>query len=190
VSSLRSTLAAGAAALITLSLSSAVISPAGLMQPGPEPVPVVRDFTVTPAGGQAWTATVTTGDLDGGEALPAVDVALKGGGLPRFTPMAAIGPPGTYRLALPQAGPGEIRFALRIRTLPGSSPVPDFDDTYVRTLVRGETLHVVGPAPSVPSQAGTDTGIVLGGAGAMLVVAVICSMLAVRSRPPATARGR
>lgn len=190
MNSLRSTLAVTVAAPLALYLGTAATSPAGISQSGGSTVPLVREFTVAPSAGQGWTANVAIVDLDRGDPIAGVDVSLKGGGLPRLTSMAEAGLPGTYRIALPRAKAGELRFALRIRAVPGGTRITDFDYSYQRTLVRGETLHVVGSSPSGPPDGGSDGRVLVAGAGALFTVAVVCSMLAIRSRPPATAHGR
>jgi hypothetical protein len=185
----RSILAGAVAVTAAFALSTAVTSPPGLARPEGKAIPLVRDFTLAPAP-PGWSASVSVVDFDGGEPLTGADVQLKGAGLPGLTPMRETESGGTYRLALPKARAGEIRLTLRIRALPGGSPVADFDDTYVRTLVRGEPLHIAGGTPPDAANDGADAGMFVGGAGALLIVAVICSLLAIRSRPPATARGR
>lgn len=190
MNSLRFKLALAVAAPTALYLSTATTSPTGISHSGGNAVPLVRDFTVAPSAGQGWTANVAIVDLDGGDPIAGVDVSLKGGGLSRLTSMAEAELPGTYRIALPRTKAGELRFALRIRPKPGGTRITDFDYSYQRTLVRGETLHVVGSSPSGPPDSGSDGRVVVAGAGALLTVAVVCSMLAIRSRPPAAAHGR
>jgi hypothetical protein len=60
----------------------AVLSAPSSAHSGGKAIPLVTDFTLTPAP-SGWNASVTLVDFDGGEALDAVDVRLKGAGLTR-----------------------------------------------------------------------------------------------------------
>lgn len=187
----KSLVAALIASLVALILSStALTAPAGAHSGG-KAIPLVSDFTLAPAA-SGWNASVTVVDFDGGEALDAINVQLKGAGLRTLTPMVESERIGTYELPLPDAQPGPVQLVLQMRTLPGGTEITNLNETYERTLVAGQPLHVVGAAPTGNgSGGGSNAGMIVGGAGALLLVAVICTMLALRSRPPATAsRGR
>lgn len=182
----RSLFAVIIALLITLAFSSTALTASSAAHSGGKAIPLVREFTLTPST-SGWDATLTVVDFDGGEVLEAIAVQLKGAGMTKFTPMVESETAGTYQLALPKAKPGPVKLDLQMRTLPGGTEITNLNETYERTLVADKPLHVVGSAPQGESGGGSNAGMIVGGAGALLIVAVICTMLAVRSRPPATA---
>jgi hypothetical protein len=162
-----------------------VLSAPSSAHSGGKAIPLVTDFTLTPAP-SGWNASVTLVDFDGGEALDAVDVRLKGAGLTRLTPMIESATVGTYELGLPKAKPGPVKLELQMRTLPGGTEITDRNEAYDRTLVAGKPLHVAGSSPSGSGSGGGGSGVMVAGAGALILVLVICAMLALRSRAAAT----
>jgi hypothetical protein len=188
----RSLLAALVASLIALVLSGTALTAPSAAHSGGKAIPLVSDFTLTPAA-TGWSASVAVVDFDSGEALGAIDVQLKGAGLATLTPMVESARTGMYELALPKAKPGPVKLTLQMRTLPGGTEITNLNESYERTLLAGKPLHVAGAAPTGgESGGGSNAGMVVGGAGALLLVAVICTMLALRSRtraPATAARG-
>jgi hypothetical protein len=170
-------------ALATVGFLTAPVATAApaVAQPGPRTIPHVSSFDLVPAA-NGWTAFVHVVRLDGGEALRALDVRLKGPGRTMYTGMTETARAGTYRLPLPAAEPGRVRLALQVRPGAGDPRVARFDASYLRTLRAGDRLQVVASSPSSRSGDAARPGLFVLGIIGLLAVLFMCSVLAVRVR--------
>jgi hypothetical protein len=148
---------------------------------GGKAIVLVENLYVAPAG-DSWKATAKLADYDGGGALTSVDATLVGAGLTKATPMVEISVPGTYELALPKAKPGPVDLTLDVRTLPGGTPVTTFSQKYSGTLVDGQTLSLTTGKVASSGGGGSNTGMIVGVAGAVLLVAVLYGLFSVRKK--------
>ena len=150
---------------------------------GGKAIVLVEALTIAPEG-SAWQATAVLADYDGGGALQAVDARAKGAGLLKPTSMTETMTPGTYRVALPAAGPGPIQLTLDVRALPGGTPVTRFNETFAGTLVADQALSLVeGKSASLDAGdgGGGNMGLLAAGAGGVLALTAV-ALFAVRRR--------
>ena len=184
----RGLLAAVVAVFVTAMVGLGLVAGPASAHSGGKAIVLVEDFSIAPAGG-GWTATAVLADFDGGGALRAVDVQVNGAGLTKLTPMVESDAPGTYTLALPKAAPGPVTVELDIRTLPGGTPVTPFKKSYSNTLVDGQKLSLAsGKASPADGGGGSNTGMIAGVAGAVLLVAVLYGVFAMRKRTAVPAK--
>ena len=178
----RRGLAAVVVVLVTVMGALGLVAGSAAAHSGGKAIPLVENLYVAPAG-DAWKATAKLADFDGGGALIAADVKLSGGGLAKPTAMVESSVPGTYELALAKAKPGPIELTLDIRTLPGGPPVTTTVKTYSGTLTAGQTLSLTTGKPSSGGGGGgSNTGLIAGVAGAVLLVAVLYGLFSVRKK--------
>ncbi|HEX3825738.1 MAG TPA: hypothetical protein VHV82_00570 [Sporichthyaceae bacterium] len=156
---------------------------------GGEPVAAAPAAPATQTAADTASATKT--------AKSTSKAASKTVAAPAAAPVAA-GPPtiqllptsvvGDYQGTLSTAKPGLNHLELKIQTTPGGDPVAPFDQAWDVTLVAGRPLKVVG---GDDGGGGSNLGLVLGVAGAVVGVALLYGLFAARRRtavPAAPAR--
>lgn len=163
-------------------------SPAGA-HTGGKAIALVEDLTLNPAG-TGWQAVAQLADFDGGGPLRAVDVQIKGGGLTAFTPMIESNTAGQYSLAMPKAAAGPVTIEIKVETAPGGTAVTSIDKTYTGTLAAGQSLNLVREKASGGGGGGSNTGMIAGVAGAVLLVAVLYGVFSMRKKSAVPARAK
>lgn len=152
-------------------------------------VVLVRDFTLAPAAGSKWQATVAIADFDSGAPLQGTSVTIGiGNPATKFVLLSPTSLIGEYQAVVGKAAPGPANFELRVRTVPGSPPVQPYDHTYPVTLVAGTPAHVVAGAGG-GGGGGSSLPMILTVAAVVLVGAMLYGLFSVRRRtavPPAT----
>lgn len=177
-------LAGVVAVLVALIAGLGLLAGTASAHSGGKAIVLVEDLTIAPAG-DGWKATAKLADYDGGGPLTNVDVVISGAGtgLTKPTSMTESEVGGTYTLALPNAKPGPITVDMSVRTVPAGTPVTPFKESYTNSLVDGQALSLTsGKAISGDGGGGGSTGMIVGVAGAVLLVAVLYGLFAVRKK--------
>ena len=184
---LRAILVGAMAALATLLSVIGVSTPASAHSGG-KAVVLVRDFTFVPDG-NAWEAKLRLADLDSGAAIVAADAKVSAGsGAPVVLEPSGT-EPGAYTAKLPKVAPGVTDVRLVVRTAPGGVAVALFDRTYPGvTLVAGQEKVITAEAAG--GGGGSNTGMIVGVAGAVLLVALLYGLFSVRRRGAVPARAK
>jgi hypothetical protein len=176
----RRGLAAALAVLVAIMAGLGLSAGSASAHSGGRAVVLVETLDVTPVEKGGYIATISVADFDGGGPLVNIDLQMKGGGQAAFVAMTPT-TPGKYELALPKAKPGPVTLDIKVRTLPGAEPVTDLDKSYSGTLVEGAPLNLT-TGRVVASEGGGNTGMIVGVAGAVLLVAVLYGLFAMRKR--------
>lgn len=174
-------LAAVVAILVTVMAGFGLMAGSASAHSGGKAIPLVESLYIAPAG-DSWKATVKLADFDGGGPLTGTDVKLRGAGLTQATPMVETSNLGTYEVALPKAQPGPVDVVLDMRTLPGGPPVTTTTERYSGTLVEGQTLVLTTGKVETAGGGGSNTGMIAGVAGAVLLVAVLYGLFSIRKK--------
>jgi hypothetical protein len=182
-------LAAVVALLVAVMAGFGLVAGSASAHSGGKAIVLVEDLTIAPSG-DSYVATAKLADYDGGGPLKAVDAKLKGAGFTSFESMKETANPGTYELALPKAKPGPVEVTLDIRTLPGGTPVTAFKQTYPGELVAGQALALTSGKVVSGGGGGSNTGMIVGVAGAVLLVAVLYGLFSVRKKSAVPARAK
>jgi hypothetical protein len=149
-------------------------------------VVLVRDFTLNPAPGGKWSATVAIADFDSGAPLQGTSVTV-GMGDPattatptKFVELQPTSMIGQYQAVVGTAAAGPARFDLRVRTVPGSPPVQPYDHQFPVTLVANTPLHVI--TADGGGGGGSSLPLILSVAAVVLVGALLYGLFSVRRR--------
>jgi hypothetical protein len=149
-------------------------------------VVLVRNLTLTPVA-TGWEAHLTLADLDSGSPIIAADAKLTPGAAAPVALEPSGNSDGLYAAKLPTLKPGVLALRLVIRTAPGSPPVAVFDRTYpATTLTAGQETVVTAAASG--GGGGSNTGMIVGVAGAVLLVALLYGLFTIRRRGALPAR--
>jgi hypothetical protein len=155
---------------------------------GGKAVVLVRSFTLTPSG-DAWDARLQLADLDSGAAIIAADAKVTVGTAAQAALEPVAAEPGVYtaKLTKLKAGPADVR--LVVRSAPGGVPVAVFDRTYPGTNLSTDAPTVV-TAEAAGGGGGSNTGMIVGVAGAVLLVALLYGLFSMRRRGAVPARAK
>lgn len=185
-SGIRGALVGAVLALATLLAAIGMSAPASAHSGG-KAVVLVRSFTLVPVG-DAWQANLTLADLDSGTAIPAADAKVTAGSLPPVALAHSDTIEGTYSAKIDKLAPGTMDIRLVVRTAPGGLPVALFDTTYPGITVAAGQETVITSAAAGGGGGGSNTGMIIGVAGAVLLVALLYGLFTVRRRGAVPAR--
>jgi hypothetical protein len=145
-------------------------------------VVLVRDFTLNPAAGGKWQATVAIADFDSGAPLQGTSVTIGMGSPPtKYVQLQPTSLIGQYQGVVGKAAAGPANFDLRVRTVPGSPPVQPYDHSFPVTLVAATPLHVISNAGG-GGGGGSSLPLILSVAAVVLVGAMLYGLFSVRRR--------
>jgi hypothetical protein len=144
-------------------------------------VVLVRDFTLNPAPGGKWQATVAIADFDSGAPLQGTSVTVGLNGSTKFVQLQPTSLIGQYQGVVGKANAGPNTFDLRVRTVPGSPPVQPYDHSFPVTLVANTPLHVI-TAGGGGGGGGSSLPLILSVAAVVLVGAMLYGLFSVRRR--------
>lgn len=156
--------------------------PAAAHNNGGQAVVRVIDLTLAPAGG-AWTATAAIVDSDSGTPIRGVDVKAFTGSVDGHA-LAEGTAAGVYSGSLGEMAAGPVQVELKVRTRPGAEAVVPYNDAWTVELVAGQPTQVVSAA----ADGGSQAGLILGVAAAVLILALLYGLFALRRRTPIPAR--
>ena len=139
--------------------------------------PLIQQFTLTPAG-NSWDADVRIVDSDQGTPVGKAKVtAITGGNKESLlNPTSTLG---GYQGVLTGVHPGAQTVELKVRSIPGSDPVNPFQKSWDVTLAAGKPVAVVAGGGG---GGGSHIGLILGVAGAVVLVALLYGLFTVRRR--------
>jgi hypothetical protein len=147
--------------------------------------PLIQQFTLTPAA-TSWNVNVQIVDSDLGTPVRGARVFALAGATqsPQLTQGTV---PGSYVGTLTGVQPGAQTVALKVSSEPGNDPVNPFHQSWNVSLAAGEPLAIVA---SHGGGGGSHIGLILGVAGAVVVLAVLYGLFSVRRRTAVPAQAR
>ncbi len=171
---------------------AALIAAVGVAGPasahsGGKAVVLVRNLVIAPVG-TGWEARVTLADLDSGSAIPGADARITTGTAAAVA-LTEADTAGVYSAKLTKLKPGVTNVKLEVRTAPGGLPVAPFVANWAPTLVAGQESVVISGAAS-GGGGGSSTGMIIGIAGAVLLVALLYGLFSVRRRSAVPAKAK
>jgi hypothetical protein len=138
--------------------------------------PLIQLFTLTPAG-SSWDATIRIVDSDLGTPVRGARVFALHGTTP--TELSPGSTPGSYQGAVAGVQPGAQTVGVKVQSQPSGDPVNPFKQTWNVTLAAGQPLSVVAGGGG---GGGSNIGMILGVAGAVVLVALLYGLFTVRRR--------
>jgi hypothetical protein len=178
----------GAVVALAALLAGIGASTAAWAHSGGKAVVLVRNFTMTPVG-EAWEAHVTLADLDSGAPIPAADAKVYAGKAAPVVLEHSSTQAGVYTAKIAKLAPGPTDLRLVVRTSPGGVAVALFDRSYPGTVLTAGEEKVV-TAEAAGGGGGSNTGMIVGVAGAVLLVALLYGLFSVRRRGAVPARAK
>jgi len=138
--------------------------------------PLIQAYTLTPAG-NTWSANIQIVDSDLGTPVRGAKVyALDG---TNKTQLAAGSIPGSYQGTVTGVRPGAQTVGVHVQSEPGNDPVNAFTKTWDVTLAAGQPTSVVAGGGG---GGGSHIGMILGVAGAVVLLALLYGLFTVRRR--------
>lgn len=178
-------------------VAAAVAVAVGLTALGPVAVPasahsggkavvIVADLTLTPVG-NTWNASTTLVDGDSGAPIRGAQVQALAGTPAKTISLTSGNTLGNYVGSLGALPAGPTHLELKVRTLPGSEAVVPYDNSWDFTLAAGQPYQV---AKETGGGGGSNVAMILSVAGAVILLAILYGMFALRRRTIAPAKAR
>jgi hypothetical protein len=178
-----------AAAAVAVAVGITAFGPAATpvsAHSGGKAVVLVADLTVSPEG-KNWTANTILVDGDSGAPIRGAEVKAVVGNPPKTVSFTQGSTLGSYTGALGAIPAGPTHLELKVRTLPGAEAVVPYDNAWDFTLTAGQPYQV---AKETGGGGGSNVAMILSVAGAVVLLAVLYGLFALRRRTIAPARAR
>lgn len=176
----------GVAATLAVALAGGMVALVPIATPvaahqGGKAVVLVRDLTIAPAGAD-WMAKAVLSDFDAGSPIQGADVKATTSAPAKTYTLEPAGALGTYTARLDGVKPGPTDITLRVRTIPGNEGFVPFNQTWPIELVAGQPTLV---ASASGGGGGSNVGPIVGVSGAVLAIAMLYGLYALRRRSAA-----